>query len=233
MLMFKAVVFDFDGTLVDSVHSIATALNQLLTEEGRQTLPPEAVAGMVGDGAIKLIERGFAATGDPIGSDAAAEMMPRYEPMLVASPPGADSVYPGVRATLEALHRIGVRLGVCTNKPERPARVALETVGLADLIDVVIGGDTTSTRKPAAEPLLAALAALGATADDGAMVGDNANDVAAARAAGLPVVVVSYGYPRGPAEDLGADLVIDSFAELPQALHGLRLGSSAWPVAAG
>ena len=232
MLMFKAVVFDFDGTLVDSVGSIATALNQLLAEEGHPAVPNDAVATMVGDGAIKLIERGFAASGDPIGSDAASRLMPRYEPMLVANPPGAESVYPGVRATLEALHRVGVRLGVCTNKPERPARVALDAVGLADLIDVVIGGDTTPVRKPAAEPLLTALDALGATPADSAMVGDNANDVAAARAAGLPVIVVSYGYPRGPSADLGADLVIDDFAELPRALHRLRLGSPERPVAA-
>ncbi len=111
---------------------------------------------------------------------------------------------------------------MCTNKPEAPSNTLLADLGLAGYFAAVVGGDSLAVRKPDGRHLLATLARLGADAARAAMVGDNANDVAVARAAGVPVVLVSHGYTQTPARALGADAVIDHFTELGGALS--RLG---------
>ena len=227
---FRTLVFDLDGTLVDSVGSITTALNQLLAEEGLPALEPEPVKNMVGDGALKLLERGFEAAGRTVQPADLPALFERYVPMLEAAPPWPSDLYSGVVETLDRLSAEGCRLGVCTNKPYGPAIEALKAIGLDRVIGAVVGGDTLPQRKPQAEPLLAVVQALGGAVEDAAMIGDNANDVGAARAAGVPVIAVSYGYPRMPPEQLGADLLIDHFADLPGALARLAAGRGAQPV---
>ena len=218
---FRTLVFDLDGTLVDSVGSITTAMNQLLAEEGLPPVRAEAVTNMVGDGAMKLLERGFAAAGRTVEPSALPGLVDRYVPLLEAAPPDPDDIYVGVADTLGHLAAAGCRLGVCTNKPYGPAIQALKAIGLDTVIEAVIGGDSLPQRKPQAEPLLAVIKALGGSVESAAMIGDNANDVKAARAAGVPVVAVSYGYPRMPPSELGADILIDRFADLPDALTRL------------
>jgi phosphoglycolate phosphatase len=222
MLPFRAIVFDLDGTLVNSVSSIAASLNALLAEEGLPPVDPADVTDMVGDGGKKLLERGFARAGRRLGSGEVDGMFQRYIPMLEDMPPAPGDLYPGVRETLARLEADGLALGVCSNKPYGPSLAALRTVGLLDMFGAVIGGDSLPQRKPDPEPLLACLAKLGAEPDEAVMVGDNANDVGTARAARVPVIAVTYGYPRMPVSALGADLVIDRFDELPGALE--RLG---------
>lgn len=218
---FPAIVFDFDGTLVDSAADLRVALNTLLGEAGLACQPLDSVRRMIGDGAAKLVERGFAAGGRLLDAKALAVEVKRF--LEIYEPISADHTqpYPGVMATLEALAASGHRLGLCTNKPERATRLMLASLGLDRLLTVVVGGDTLPVKKPRPEPLLAVLEGLGFPPDQALMVGDNEHDVATARAAGVPVVAVSYGYARVPLAELSADATIDEFAALPTAMAAL------------
>ncbi|WP_374449512.1 phosphoglycolate phosphatase [Stella sp.] len=218
---FPAIVFDFDGTLVDSADDLRTALNRLLAEAGLPPHPIAAVRRMIGDGVAKLVERGFAAAGRPVAADELAAQTRHF--LAIYEPISADSTrpYPGVPETLAALVGAGHRLGLCTNKPERASRLMLARLGLDRFLSSVVGGDTLPVKKPDPAPLLAAIAGLGLSPSAALMVGDNEHDVATARAAGVPVVAVSWGYSRVPLAELHADATIDDFAELPAAIARL------------
>lgn len=213
---------DLDGTLIDSVPDLAAAVGRLLGEMGRAPLPQDAVRRMVGDGVPKLIERALAASGGAPAPAELAGIVARYLPIYESMMTERTRPYPGVAATLAALKREGWRLAVCTNKLEGPTRGILAALGLAPLFEAVAGGDTFPVRKPEPGHVLGLLAAMGAPREAAVMLGDGANDVRAARAAGLPVIAVASGYGPVPVEDLGPDLLIAEIAELPQALT--RLG---------
>lgn len=220
-MRFPALIFDFDGTLIDSAPDIALALNRLLDGQGRPELPLGAVKAMIGDGAARLVDQAFAATGPALAADALPSMTERYLALYGALPADPACLYPGVAETLATLKDAGHRLGLCTNKPAGISRGLLAELGLAALFDAVAGGDTVTRRKPHPAPLCWTMDRLGVGPDGAVMVGDNANDVAAARGAGVPVIAVSYGYPRMAVADLGADAIIDRFADLPAALARL------------
>jgi phosphoglycolate phosphatase len=213
-----AFIFDLDGTLVDSVPDLRAALNQVLGERGRRPLAADEVRRMVGDGVPALVERGLAATGDTQDLEAAeARFLALYE----AAPAALTRAYPGVRETLARLVASGARLGVCTNKPQKATIGVLEGVGIAGYFTAVLGGDAVPLKKPDPRHLLAALDALGARSDAAAMIGDNENDYAAARAAGIPILLMRYGYLRAAPESLAPDAWLDRFDEVPQAVARL------------
>jgi phosphoglycolate phosphatase len=215
----KAVVFDLDGTLVDSAPDIRAAINKLLGEEGRRTLALDEVTGMIGDGATKLVERAFGATGGRPKAESAARLTARFLAFYDGHATDTTRPYPGVPETLALLREQRWSLGICTNKPEQATREVLCGLGLARHFGVVVGGDSIAgVRKPDPRLLLAVVEGLGAAPAEAVMVGDNANDVLAARAAGVPVIVRAGGYTRVPTSELGADVVIEAFAELPAAL---------------
>lgn len=216
---FSALVFDFDGTLIDSAPDIALALNDTLAGHGRAPFTAEQVRGMVGDGSANLLRQAFRATGAPIDEAALPAVLADYTDRYFALPADPSCLYPGVPETLKTLAAAGIGLGLCTNKPERIARNVLDMIGLGGLFGAVAGGDTLPVRKPDAGPVRYVIEGLGG--GRAAMIGDGVNDVLSARAAGIPVALVSYGYPRGDVHALGADLVIDRFAELPAALERL------------
>lgn len=219
---FRAVVFDLDGTLVDSAPDLIAALNRLLVAEGRRRVDMAEGTVMIGDGVRTLVERGFAATGPAVAGEALDALAKRYLADYEANVCVETRVFPGAEAVLKTLFADGVGMGICTNKPEAPARAILSGLGLAGFFGVVIGGDTVpGARKPDARPMLATLRGLGVGANEAVMVGDSTNDVQTARAAGTKVVVVGHGYTRVPAAELGADAVVDGFAGLADTLSRL------------
>jgi phosphoglycolate phosphatase len=212
----RFIVFDLDGTLVDSLADIAAALNGALQEIGAAPLPLGIVRGMVGDGSPVLVCRALAASG--IAPDRLAERLARFGALYEAAPVARTVVYPGVRETLATLAAEGRRLGICTNKQQGATLAVLHELRLQDYFAAVLGGDAAPARKPDPRHLLAVLAALGGRPADSVMVGDHENDIAAARGAGARSILVRYGYARGRLADIPADRQIDAFDELPAAL---------------
>jgi phosphoglycolate phosphatase len=219
--MQPALLFDLDGTLVDSVPDLANALNEVLRERGYPPLSRAEVAPMVGDGVPPLVARAFAARG---GSAAEAALaLPRYIELYEASATNLTRPYPGVRETLVLLRAHGYRTAVCTNKLQRASETVLAGLDLAGLFDAVAGGDRYPVRKPDKGHLLGLIAELGGSAARTVMIGDSENDAAVAHAAAVPLVIMRYGYARVDPATLGAAVVLDHFAELPAALAGLSL----------
>lgn len=211
----KAVIFDLDGTLIDSAPDLHAAVNVALAELGRPALSLAQVTSFVGNGVAKLVERSLEATGGG-GADLRADALARFHNAYAVAPAALTRPYPGARAALAALAGAGFALGLCTNKPEAPARAILESLGLADVFETVIGGDTLAVLKPDPAPLRAAVARLGAGA--AFYVGDSETDEATARNAGVPFFFFTGGYRKKAAEDFTAAFVFSDFAALPPRL---------------
>ena len=217
-----AVLFDLDGTLAESLPDIAASLNALMHEQGWPMFPEEEVRLMVGGGVPKLIERALKAQDRPHDQSDVAPLVPRFMKIYTPRAAQLSFLFPGIESLLKALRAQGVALGVVTNKPEAVSRSMLEAFGISELLGAVVGGDTLPVKKPDAAPIRAALETLGVPAEHAVMIGDSGVDVAASRAAGIKVVLVSFGYTQTPAAELGADAVIDSFAEVPKVLDALN-----------
>jgi phosphoglycolate phosphatase len=210
-----AVVFDLDGTLVDTAPDLGRALNVLLAELGRPSVPLDSIRRLVGDGAARLVERGFTASGGVPGD--LATLTRRFVAIYAQGIALTSHPFPGVVDTLGLLQRAGIALGICTNKPDALTRQLLDALDLARFFSAIAGGDVPA-RKPDPRHLLGVLAELGADPAGSLMVGDSANDTNVARNAGVRVVVVSYGYTTTPPMELGADALIERFDELPSLL---------------
>lgn len=211
----KILLFDLDGTLVDSLPDLSAALGQVMVESG---LPPASAAESrryVGDGARVMLERGFAAQGRSLPPEALPRFLEFYEGILTRE----TRPFPGVESTLAALAAEGWEMAVCTNKTERFSRIILERLGLARHFAAIAGGDSWPERKPDGRHLTRTLATIGGDPAAAVMVGDGLNDVLAARDARLPVVVVGWGY--GDPAQLGGDRTIAAMAELAEVAAGL------------
>jgi phosphoglycolate phosphatase len=221
MLAAKAVIFDLDGTLVDSARDIVAALNHGLAQAGHPPMAVAAAHAIISVGLERMVELALQESGTP---PAAAELeglqaisREYYDQhLLVHTRP-----YAGAIEVLSALRSAGARLGVCTNKLQLPARRVLTELGMEHFFDVVIGRDSLPHSKPHPEPLLASLRALDASPDHAVMVGDSDIDVACAKAAGVPVIVMRHGYSGMPPEELGADAVLEDFSTLFDEVHKL------------
>ncbi|MFO1036901.1 MAG: phosphoglycolate phosphatase [Geminicoccaceae bacterium] len=213
------VVFDLDGTLIESAPDLHLVLSELFAEEGLAAPPLADLRTMIGDGARVLIERGLTAAEAPYDTARLDDLYARFLERYVAEPCRASTVYPGVFPVLDALRDAGARLGICTNKPQRPSELLLQILGLEPYFPCLLGGDALSgIRKPDPRHLTAVLDRLDVPAEQAVMVGDSRNDLITARAAGLPCILFSHGYTTIPAADLGADAVLDHFDELLPAL---------------
>jgi phosphoglycolate phosphatase len=214
-----AVVFDLDGTLVDSVPDLHPAVNRLLAEEGLPPVSRDAVAAMVGEGASRLVQRAFAAVDVRLSDTAARRYTERFRDLYLEAPCTHTTLMPHAGAALERLARRGVKLGLCTNKPVAHTRVILERLELAAYFAAVVGGDSLAVRKPDPAPLLATLAPLGAAPARSVFVGDSVTDRDTARAAGVRAVLVEGGYTDVPVRALAADAHAASLAELDALLE--------------
>ena len=219
----SAVLFDLDGTLLDTAADIALALNRTMTEYGCKTMTEDDVRRMIGRGAPILIERAAAAQDRPIDDATQGAMVERFfhhYGELDRSNEDRAQPYDGAAEALAAVHGAGLRTAVVTNKQHRFVGTLLERLSLAAWVDVVVGGDTCARRKPDPQPLLFACESLRVAPAESLMVGDSVNDVLAARAAGIPVVCVSYGYNEGrDPRTLECDSLLDSLDELPGLLQ--------------
>jgi phosphoglycolate phosphatase len=215
------LVFDLDGTLVDSVPDLRAALNEMLRERGRPPLTLTEVKRLVGDGPPAMVARALATGGgDPtVSPGALARFLEIYEANAVR----LTRPYPGVRETLEALRRLGYRTAICTNKPQRATQAVIEGLGFLALFDAIAGGDRFAVKKPDPGHLLGLIGELGAGVETTVMIGDNEHDAAVARAVGVPLVLMRYGYARVAPESLAADALLEHFGELPLALERLGL----------
>lgn len=219
----KLVIFDLDGTLVDTGPDLTASLNHALGLLGRPPVDEETVKEMVGLGAAKLLERGLEHSGGGTPEMVQAGMQPFLD-YYAANVCVASKPYPGIEAAMDALAQAGVTLAVCTNKPAGLSRALIATLGWEGRFAANLGGDSLEVRKPHPQHVLATIEAAGGDVRSCAFVGDSIVDVTAAQAAGVPVVAVSFGFPDRPAHTLGADVVIDHYDELLPALRRVWAG---------
>ncbi len=216
------VVFDLDGTLIDSAPDLGGALNDVLGELGRLPVPLAEVRTMVGEGALAMLRAGLEATGGTEGIDLNG-LRPRFLELYSKQLARQTCLYPQAKETLNTLESQGCRLSVCTNKPEGLAREVLAEMGILDRFASLVGGDTLSVRKPDPEVLLHAVVGAGGDMKNAVMVGDSSTDVVTARNAGIPVIAVSFGYTRIPPGDLGANVLVDGLGEISGVLAELGI----------
>jgi phosphoglycolate phosphatase len=215
------IAFDLDGTLVDTAPDLIGTLNVVLAEHGHPPLPLEASRWLVGRGARVMLERGFGAAGEALSAERMDSLFERFIALYRARIAAESRPYPGVVAALDQLAAAGARLAVCTNKPTGLSRTLLEKLDLAQRFAAIVGPDLAGAAKPDGRHLAYTVEAAGGTLARTVMVGDASTDVGGARAAGAPVIVVSFGYTEIPARELGADLVIDHYDELAAAARRL------------
>jgi phosphoglycolate phosphatase len=219
--MMRAIIFDLDGTLVETAPDLHAVLVAVLAEIDAPAPTLEEVRRMVGDGARALVRRGLERAEVSFDERLLDRLFNRFLEIYTAAPCQSSHVYPDVHETLGRLAARDLRLAICTNKPQLPAEALARTLGLVPPIEAILGGDALAVRKPDPRHLEAALGRLGATAAEAVMVGDSRTDLLTARAAGVPCVLVSFGYTAVPARELGADRVIDRFGDLDAALAAL------------
>jgi phosphoglycolate phosphatase len=215
-LPFDVVAFDLDGTLADTAPDLAAALNHALDRLGRPRIDPDRVRHLVGHGARALLRKGLAVSGDASES-LVDEGFPHFIDFYAANICVGSRPYDGLDDALEALRARHVRLAICTNKIERLTHLLIEAIGWSGRFDAVVGGDTLPVRKPDPAPLHEAIRRAGS--GRAVFVGDSITDADTARAARLPFVAVSFGFSDRPVEALGADAVIDRYADLVAALE--------------
>jgi phosphoglycolate phosphatase len=219
--MALTVVFDLDGTLVDTAPDLIDALNTVFT---REQLPPigyEQARAMIGGGARNMIESGLRHAGRTLTPAEFERLFDAFIEHYAAHIADRSRPFPGLGTALDRLAQDGCRLAVCTNKFESLSRLLLEALGLATRFAAVCGQDTFGVQKPDPAILIRTIAAAGGSADRAVMVGDSGTDIATARAARIPVVAVDFGYTDRPVAELGPDRIIGHFDELPAAVHAL------------
>jgi phosphoglycolate phosphatase len=223
------IVYDLDGTLADTAEDLVATLNWVLAREGLAPLKVESAGSLLGAGARALIKHGFAASGMSLEPEAIETLFADYLSYYNTHIADHTRLYPGVDQALSAFARAGWRQAVCTNKIESSAKLLIAKLGIADCFVFICGQDTFGVGKPDPKPLLETIAASGGARERAIMVGDSATDIKTARAAGVPVIAVDFGYAAVPVRDLGPDRVVSHFDQLIEACETL-LAFEGYPI---
>ncbi|MCC6469134.1 MAG: phosphoglycolate phosphatase [Alphaproteobacteria bacterium] len=213
------LVFDLDGTLVDSLADLGAAINRLLSTEARPPLSLARIRGFIGDGVPKLLARSLSAAGLSPSEDAFEALLARYTADYEARAAELTRPYPGVAELLPALAERGWRLAVCTNKPQAATLHVLKALGLARNIAVVAGGDRYPHRKPDPRHPMSAVAEAASAPARAVMIGDGPQDLAAGEAAGMRRIAALYGYGGLTRENIGEISALNAFTDLPAVLE--------------
>ena len=220
-LMGTTLAFDLDGTLVDTAPDLMGTLNTILADQGLASLPMEAARNLIGKGAKALLERGFSASGQTLDAETSDRLFLRFLDIYRGRIAQDSRPFDGMERALDLFAGAGAGLVVCTNKRTDLSLALLDELKLTSRFKAVIGADAAPAPKPDARHYLTAINAAGGVLERSMMVGDSAADVQAARNAGAPVAVFSFGYTDIPAADLGADEVLHHYDDLPAAVARL------------
>ena len=208
------VVFDLDGTLVDTAPDLVASLNHTIAAKGLAPVTYEDLTHLVGHGARAMIERAFRLRSHPLDENELPDMLGRFIEHYLAHMPGESRPYPGLLDALDRLRSAGMRLAVCTNKMESLARPLIEGLGMSRYFAAITGGDTFAVRKPYAEHLTGTVRLAGGEITRTVMVGDSLNDLKVAVNAGVPSIGVPFGYSDVPIQTLDPTVLIGHFDEL-------------------
>lgn len=217
----RAAIFDLDGTLADTAPDLIGAANDLAAAHGLSPLAAGAHRITAGKGGKALLRAVLTESGAAIDEDRIDELFPEFLVAYEARIDQESALFADVEAALEALAGQGWRLAVCTNKPERLARILLDRLGVTGAFGAIIGADTLPVRKPDPAPVWAAIEGCGGARDKAVMIGDSVTDRDAARAAGALCALASFGYATEPMESLAPEAVFHGFAELPDLLNAM------------
>lgn len=215
------VVFDLDGTLIDTAPDLINALNFILVREGMPAVPMAVARNMIGQGARRLLERGLELDGRVIAQDDVNRLTVDFIDYYAAHIADKSRPFEGLEATLDELSESGYRFAVCTNKLEWLSKLLLDRLGLSPRFAAICGADTFGVAKPDPAILRETVAKAGGDLSAAIMVGDAGPDVGVARRAGVPVIGVEFGYTEVPIAELQPDLLVGHMRELPHAVGRL------------
>jgi len=218
MMAAPTIVFDLDGTLVDTAPDLIDTLNVIFVREGIPPVPYETARTLIGGGARVMIARGVAADGRAFLPADLERLFADYIAHYTVHLADRSRPFPGLVETLDRLSADGHRLAVCTNKLERLSRLLLQKLGLADRFTAICGQDTFGIQKPDPEVLRRTIAAAGGAVQSAIMIGDSVTDIKTARAAAVPVIAVDFGYSEPPVAEFAPDAIIGHFSQLPDAI---------------
>jgi phosphoglycolate phosphatase len=217
----RTIVFDLDGTLVDTAPDLINALNYVLDREGLPPVPLQSARTMIGAGARRLIERGLEVDGRAVGLDDLTRLTNDFIDHYAAHIADASRPFEGLEAALDELAARGYRFAVCTNKLEWLSKLLLDRLGLSPRFAAICGADTFGISKPDPAILRQTVARAGGEMSSTVMVGDAGPDIGVARRAGVPVIGVEFGYTEVPIAELKPDLLIGHMDQLPAAVENL------------
>jgi phosphoglycolate phosphatase len=222
------IVFDLDGTLIDTAPDLIDTLNAILSRHGVAAVAFEEARTMIGAGVKPLLQRALAARGKEFQSEEIERLYNEYLTIYAEQIADRSRPFPGLEPALDTLAGYGCSLAVCTNKLEWLSVRLLDALGLSKRFVAICGGDTFGLQKPEPELLWRTIGRAAGHPGQAVMVGDSISDIALARAAGIPIIAVDYGYTETPVGELGPDRVISALSDLPNAVFELlRAGSRA------
>jgi phosphoglycolate phosphatase len=213
--MAKGIVFDLDGTLVDTAPDLCAVAAKVLADHGLPPVPVETFVTFVGNGIPKQVERSFRFAGKPLSGAEFDHAVHAFHDYAAQEPVKHSKLYPGVLDMLDSLKADGFVLGICTNKTEDLARHVVGHMGLSEYFASLVGGDTTPKLKPAPEPLLKCASDMGCEISDIIYIGDSEADASTATATKVPFMLFTKGYRKTPVSELAHDIAFDDFSTLP------------------